>query len=333
MESSRLLEQLNQFWQKVPQQKLSFVVSLLLVIYCAHVLSNIIWQMVPTEQDKGRIVVAGGATGSNSASSASSRADLSQLLRLNIFGEENKAPAKPKPVVQTQSAPKTRLNVTLTGIVANNVSSTSDTSVAIIESSSGQSTYGINDKIDGTQARVEQILIDRVILVVSGRYETLMLDGIEYSTTVPSSADEMKDATAKAAASQIKARPAAQRETKKETTEPKRMDRRGDTELSQTLREQREEMFSDPKKLMDYIRIRPFRQKGELMGYRLTPGKEPALFKQVGLKHNDLAVNINGYDLTDMQQALSVMKELRSMTEATITVMRDDSPVEIILAL
>lgn len=330
MESSRFFEQLNQFWQKVPQQKLSYAVCLLLVAYCAHVLSNIIWQLVPTEQDQGRIVVAG--VSSNTSSSTSSNLDLSQLISLNLFGEENKAPVKPKPVVQTQAAPKTRLNVTLTGIVANNESSTSDTSVAIIESSSGQSTYGINDKIDGTQAKVEQILIDRVILAVSGRFETLMLDGIEYSTTIPGSADEMKDSTAKAAASQIKAGPAPVAKQKPKA-EPKKMDRRGDTELSQTLREQREEMFSDPKKLMDYIRIRPFRQKGELLGYRLTPGKDPSLFKQVGLKHNDLATNINGYDLTDMQQALTVMKELRSMTEASITVMRDDSPIEIILAL
>jgi len=330
MESSRLLEQLNQYWQKVPQQTLSKLVAFLLVLYCAHLVSNIIWQMVPTESEQGALVVPHKQASNQSQSK--SELDVSRLLRINVFGEENKKAEAPKPVVQTKTAPKTRLNVTLTGLVADNSSNVSPTSVAIIESSGGQNTYGIGDKIDGTQAKVDQIFIDRVILLVSGRYETLMLEGIEYSTTVPGSANEMKDGTAKKIAAQTKVS-SSKKSDNRNVSRPKTMDKRADIELSQSLREQREQMFEDPKKLMDYIRIRPFRQKGELKGYRLTPGKDPSLFKKVGLKHNDLATNINGYDLTDMQQALSVMKELRTMTEASITVMRDDSPVEIILAL
>ena len=84
---------------------------------------------------------------------------------------------------------------------------------------------------------------------------------------------------------------------------------------------------------MDVIRIRPHKEQGELKGYRLSPGKDAALFKQVGLKRNDLAVSINGNDLTDMQQALAVMAELKTMTEATITVERQNELIDIILAL
>ena len=97
--------------------------------------------------------------------------------------------------------------------------------------------------------------------------------------------------------------------------------------------EQREQLFDDPKQLLDYINISPKREAGQLIGYRLRPGKDPSLFERAGLKHNDLAININGYDLTDMQQALSLMRELRQLTEANITVLRDGSPVQIILAL
>jgi len=332
MESSRLLEQVNQLWLKVPQKTLSKVISLLLVIYCANLISNIVWQFVPTEPDMGVIESTGSQV--NQGKERAKELDLSSLLALNIFGEENRKKAPPKPVAPTKSAPKTRLNVTLTGLVADSTSNVSPTSVAIIESAGGQNTYGIGDKIDGTQARVDQIFIDRVILAVSNRFETLMLDGIEYSTTVPNSADDMKDGTEKSIAAQRQVAPSTVRnKSENKRRDPKKMDKRADIELSQSLREQRAQMFDDPKKLMDYIRIRPYRQKGELKGYRLTPGKDPSLFKRVGLKHNDLATNINGYDLTDMQQALSVMKELKTMTEATITVMRNDSPVEIILAL
>lgn len=329
MESSRLFEQLSLVWQKIPQQKLSSLVTFALIIYCAHVLSTVVWQLVPVTQDKGRIVAAPITTNANSDSA--SQFDVSKITRLNLFGEENKKEIKPvAPKPQAQSAPKTRLNVTLAGLVADSTDPRSDSSAAIIESSGGQATYGIGDKVKGTQATVDQIFIDRVILLVGSRYESLMLDGIEYSQTVASNPEEMIDANSKAAASQ-KVGPAPSKRAR--DAERKTMDRRNDLELSQSLRQKREQMFDDPKKLMDFIRIRPFRQQGELKGYRLTPGKDPSLFEQVGLKHNDLAININGYDLTDMQQALSVMKELRTLTEANITVMRNDSPVDIILAL
>ncbi|MDO6720457.1 type II secretion system protein GspC [Psychrosphaera sp. 1_MG-2023] len=333
MESSRFFEQLNRFWQKVPQQKLSILVTIMLLLYCANMVANMVWQLVPVSPSKGQFVTVSGIK-SNATTQQASQLDMSALLKLNLFGDESKVPEVVKPVVTNTDAPKTRLNVTLTGLVADNSSSTSQTSVAIIESAGNQSTYGIGETIDKTQAKVDQILLDRVILSVSGRYETLMLEGIEYSTTIPGSADEMVDETSKLADSQIikgTARPTVKRPKVKAT--PKKMDKRADVELSKSLREQREQLFSDPKKLMDYIRIRPDRKGGELRGYRLTPGKDPSLFKQVGLKHNDLAVNINGFDLTDMKQALSVMRELRSMTEASITVLREDTTVEIILAL
>ena len=121
------------------------------------------------------------------SSQTSSKVDLSSLLGLHLFGEEGKVEAPKPKVVVNQNAPKTRLNVTLTGLVADSsdpISST--TSVAIIESKGGQNTYGIEDKISGTRASIYQIFVDRVILLVSGRYETLMLDGIEYSTKPPS---------------------------------------------------------------------------------------------------------------------------------------------------
>jgi general secretion pathway protein C len=259
---------------------------------------------------------------------------VSKLLSLNLFGEYNKVIEAPKPVVQQTSAPKTRLNVTLVGLVADSTSNTSDSSVAIIESSGGQNTYGINQKVDGTSAIVHQIFIDRVILSVSGRFETLMLEGIEYSTSIPGSANEMQDDLSAKANEQAVSRPEPRPDAKPDRpAPPQKVDRRNDVELSQSLRKQREDMLSDPKKIMDYIRIRPERRNGELKGYRLSPGKDPSLFSQVGLKRNDLAVTINGYDLTDMKQALTVMKELRTMTEANITVLRDDAPVEIILAL
>lgn len=317
-----MLEQVNQFSRKLPHKVISKYVTLALLAYLAYYVAVMVWQVVPVQNSLGKVVAAGVKT---QYTAKNSSVDLNSLVSLNLFGEEGKISApKPEPKLN-QNAPKTRLNVTLTGLVADSSDPLSATSVAIIESRDGQNTYSINDKISGTSASIYQILVDRAILSVSGRFETLMLDGIEYSTTPPSFQSKAKAATV----------------VPKKAVEPKKLaqakreklDKRQDMELASSLREQREELFKDPKKLMDVIRIRPYRQNGELKGYRLSPGKDAKLFKQVGLKRNDLAISINGNDLTNMQQALAVMAELKTMTEATITVVRQDELIDIILAL
>lgn len=324
MESSRLLEQINTFAGKLPHQKMSKIATVLLVVYCAYILAGLIWQLVPVTSNHGSININHTSSEANQAVNVDN-IDISTLLGLNIFGDLKKsAITKPKPKSDKQ-APKTRLNVRLTGLVADSSNATSATSVAIIENGGNQHTYGVDEKIHGTTASVHEILIDRVILYVSGRFETLMLDGIEYSTTVPGSDNKVDE----------RALPSNITGPRKDKTISKKqqLDKRDNIALSESLRQQRKQLFEDPKKLLDVIRIKPFRQSGQLKGYKLSPGKEGKLFKEVGLKRNDLATNINGYDLTDMQQALTVMKELRSMTEATITVVRGDTAIDIILAL
>ena len=340
MESSRLIEQISQIINKAPQALIAKVMTVLLVIYSAYLLAFTAWQFFASPVSHGTISVA--PLSASDSNQDASRVNVGELVGLNLFGKEVVADKKPAPKPTTSVAPKTRLALTLTGIVADNSSNVSATSVAIIESRNAQSTYGIGDQIESTQAKVDQILLDRVILSVGSRYETLMLEGIEYSTTIPGAADELKDninvdaIRSKTPEPSRRTERQPQREkhsTRPARAEPQQVDKSEDTDLSEDLREQREQLFEDPKQLLDYINITPQREAGELLGYRLRPGKDPSLFQRSGLKHNDLAIDINGYDLTDMQQALSLMRELRELTEANITVLRDGSPVQIILAL
>lgn len=312
-----MLEQVNQLSRNVPHKTLSKYVTLALVIYLAYYTASLVWQIVPVQNSVGKVVAAGVKT---QYTQTNLGVDLGQLISIELFGEEGKV-TEPKPAPKlNQSAPKTRLNVTLTGLVADSGDPVSATSVAIIESRDGQNTYGISDKISGTNATIYQILIDRVILSVSGRFETLMLDGIKYSTTPPSYQTQAKAATVKP-----KQKLAQQKREK--------LDKRKDMELAKSLRQQRAELFKDPTRLDQVIRIRPYRPNGELKGYRLSPGKDAKLFKEVGLQRNDLAISINGNDLTNAQQAFAVMAELKTMTEATITVVRQGELIDIILAL
>eukprot|EP00493_Phyllostaurus_siculus_P008977 UN09089 len=64
---------------------------------------------------------------------------------------------------------KTRLSINLTGIVA--VSNDDKAGIAIIESQGRQVSYLVEEVVQGTRAEVAQILPDRVILSVNGRFE------------------------------------------------------------------------------------------------------------------------------------------------------------------
>mgnify|MGYP003365547625 FL=1 len=106
-----------------------------------------------------------------------------------------------------------------------------------------------------------------------------------------------------------------------------------DPNIKQALIETREELLEEPGKLFDYIRVSQAMSDGELIGYRLSPGKEPELFKQMGLQNNDLAVAINGYQLTDLKQAMAAINELRNSTDATITIERDNQQIDVQFSL
>ncbi|KZN44788.1 type II secretion system protein GspC [Pseudoalteromonas luteoviolacea] len=294
------IQQLQKIIQGLPHAKLSRAVVFLAVVYIAFLLSQLFWLLWPKPETK---LLSTNPIHSQSVQQAVSS---SSILTQNIFGKANEKPKaenKPKPVIS--NAPETQLNVRLTGIVA--VSQNDVAGLAIIESQGRQETYLVHDAVKGTRAKLAQVLPDRVILDVSGRFETLMLDGIDFTQQV------------------------AMLTTPKRNSEPKAR-KIGDNTRSE-LAQRRQELLNEPGKLFDYIRISPERRNGQLVGYRLRPGKDPELFKKMGLKNNDLAIAINGYQLTDMKQAMTAMNELRESTDANITIERDGRILDVQFSL
>ncbi|WP_125784427.1 type II secretion system protein GspC [Pseudoalteromonas rubra] len=293
------LQQLQKLLHNLPHAKLSRLVVYLAVVYIAFLFAKLFWLLWPVPQTQP-LPTQSQVYAQNSAA-VSSRS----ILGHNVFGKANEKPVveAPKPVIS--DAPETQLNVRLTGIVA--VSQNDAAGLAIIDSQGRQETYLVEDPIKGTRAKLAQVLPDRVILDVSGRFETLMLDGIEFSRQVATPVQSRRASVAKS----------------------NRMSSRAREELKQ----RRDELLAEPGKLFDYIRISPERRNGQLVGYRLRPGKDPELFKKMGLKNNDLAIAINGFQLTDMKQAMSAMNELRNSTDASITIERDGQTVDVQFSL
>lgn len=288
-----------------PLSKATFWIGLFFSLFLA---AQITWKLVPVEQTSAQWQVnpvsVSGSSGTN--------VDVSGLQQLSLFGRVDANGAKPKaePVVENiTDAPKTSLSILLTGVVA---STAEQKGLAVIESSGGQETYSLGDKIKGTSASLKEVYADRIIITNSGRYETLMLDGLQY--------------TSKSDANQ-------QLQEAKSDRTIDRVDQRGNSDISRELSDSRDELLADPSKITDYLAISPVNNNGEIAGYRLNPGKDAELFRQAGFQANDLAKSINGYDLTEMSQALEMMAQLPELTEVSVMVEREGQLVEIMFSL
>jgi len=277
------------------QKQLHTLIVVMLSLYLIAFTAKMMWRIIPEPQLSATIAV--GGIPKASVASAQSGVDIAKIQQLNLFGD---AVAAPQPInnAPVTDAPKTQLNLTLTGVVA---SSVEQASTAIIENRGNQAVYGLGEKIEGTNATLQQVYRDRVIIKNGIRNETLMLDGIDY------------DEANKRRQQQTRRQPAPVRsapDTRKLSEEA--------IEATASLRER-------PANFTDFISISPKTDEGQLIGYQVSPGKEPALFQSAGLQAGDVIAQINGLDLTDMQQSQEALSELRNAQSLELTIIRDGS--------
>ncbi|WP_258239950.1 type II secretion system protein GspC [Pseudidiomarina homiensis] len=277
---------------------LLWVLTALFAIYAVWTLAQMTWQMIAPVSPPASGPLKIQVQQQNNAGNTS----LSRLADLNLFGTSTVTAS------DTRNAPKTQLNVRLLGVTASNVP---ERSAAIIEKDRRQEVYVIGDKIAGTQVSIEEIYADRVILNNNGALETLELEGI----------GELSEGLSLTLENQQR----AQRDQSDESaTEPA-------VEVEQAYQELRQ--GGDSTALLDYIRISPAMSGNGLQGYRLSPGKYPELFTNAGFKAGDIAVAINGQDLTDVASAQAAIGELRNARQIIVTVLRDDEYLDLELAV
>lgn len=245
----------------------------------------------------------------NTSASRAPTVNVGSLTRLNLFGESSGESSTS--TQQAQNAPKTQLNLRLVGVSA---SSNPLRSAAIIEQGNSQQTYIIGDELQNASVTVVEIYADRVILDNNGRLETLELEGIGELS------DGLSLTLANSAASSSSAN----------NSDRDRANSNNESQLdAEELSRQMADIQAEPSSLFNYVKVSPVQENGELIGYRLSPGQNPELFRAAGLESGDLAVSINGYDLTNISSAMAATEELKNSSEATIAVMRNDEYIEL----
>ncbi|TEW52692.1 type II secretion system protein GspC [Psychromonas algicola] len=227
--------------------------------------------------------------------------DTYGLQKQFLFGEYEGIRSALK-VQDLKEVPKTRLRISLVGIIA---ASDPTLSSVIIEYKGKQDSYFLDSVIAGANARIDEIYHDRIIIVVDGEQQVLVLDGLDDNASV----------------------------VQKNTTSKPRRTSRNRREQSTEIALDRKELLSNPSKLLDYINISPVREGNEVKGYRVKPGKDASLFEEAGLQSGDLAVELNGVDLTDTSEAVGLMKEFPTMTEITLTIDRNGELNELFFSI
>jgi general secretion pathway protein C len=296
----------NHFWLLLLkyQGQINRLVVALLVIFLLAYLAELTWRIWPQGELAHSTLPSTSVT--PIASGGNSNLDLLPVKRLNLFGDFQAAPVTEQTVTD---APETKLNLTLTGVVASSVEAEG---AAIIENRGSQETYGLGDKIIGTNATLREVFRDRVIIRNGVINETLMLDGVDF--------DEANKKRARAPR-----RPAPEM-----APSPSQNDV---ITLSDDVIDATRMLQQQPANFTDFISVAPHSANGELQGYRVSPGKKPELFKAAGLQSGDVITDINGLNLTDPQQAVEAMGELRAAQSLQITVSRDDELLTLFLDL
>ncbi|MDR9826367.1 type II secretion system protein GspC [Vibrio sp. FNV 38] len=281
---------------KQHQQRTSLLLVILLLSSSAWLLGKMVWMLLEPETQitqwrAGQISSAGEVNRTS--------IDLSKVHNAHWFGryQADAAPVERQQPVVTD-APKTKLNLTLVGVVA---SSSVHKSLAVVANRGQQATYGLDELIEGTRAKLKAVLVDRVIIENAGRDETLMLDGVDYKKRSQTSATN----------------PVQSRQSS--APEPD----------SGRLEQIQQEISQDPQQLFQYVRMSQVKRDGDVVGYRLSPGKDRELFESIGLQNGDVATQLNGQDLTDPAAMGQIFQDIGNLTELSLTVERDGQPYDV----
>ncbi|MGL5345327.1 MAG: type II secretion system protein GspC [Plesiomonas sp.] len=246
-------------------------------------------------------------------------ADLGIVFQQQWFGLLSPVKSASEPV--TKVVVPTKLNFVLRGVAP---SQDSTRSVAVIEAQGKQQSYMLGEKIAGSNVTLLAVEPLQVLLDNAGQHEVLRLLG--------------EPAALESSTSPVRGNSTSNKPPNTATQEPPIVDAAAaDSGVAEgsvvkaDLAEVRALIARDPQKVLNYIRLSPVRKEKTLVGYRVSPGANRALFDSFGLKDQDIAVALNGLDLTDDKQALQVMQQLATLPSITLTVQRAGMRYDILI--
>jgi len=302
----------QRFWIGRLDTRLPVIATVLVIILLAHSLAKLTWNLAP-----------GPGVEDNTASDQRQKPRATRVVReqplankiggFNLFGRYEPKQEVMEPV-RPAVVPETKLNLKLRGVFA---SKDKDAARAIIADSRGdEDSYRIGSELPGG-AILSEIHPDRVILEHNGRFETLKL---------PVESAEVGDSGSGGDSSMVSApsfSPVPDRNINRSNIESLS---ESTTDNAQLLGQYRNALLNDPNSVMGLINVRPYQKDGQLVGYRLRPGKDRALLRRFGLRSGDIVTSVNGVPMNNPVKALEVLRDLSTASQISVDVLRNGAP-------
>lgn len=311
--------------RKVPVRVWRTLVALLLVLWLAHSLASLFWLLVP-EPQLPQAQVAPNALESSRPPESAQRVDIAELKSMQIFGRLDQETASQVAEAGPAAGPRiedeavdTQLRMTLQGVID---SSEAEGGRAIIASGKSQEIYARNDKLpEGQNVTLEKILPLRVILNNNGRYESLWLY-------------QDKDFAVNRRNEPVPDTPSRSWEGDEAsllpTEEPQVIDEETSVEAGvgpQTEVESQLEQAS--RSLSDVVSMSIHREDGQIVGYKIRPGRDRELFESLGLEAGDVVMAVNGTQLSSPQKVMELYRNMGDTSSASLLIKRGEQELNI----
>lgn len=322
---NHLARQGSALFRKVPPRVWRSLVALLLVLWLAHSFASLFWLLMP-EPELPQAQVAPNALESARAPESAQRVDIAELKNMQIFGRLDQEAASQVAETEPAAGPRiedeavdTQLRMTLQGVID---SSEEQGGRAIIASGKNQEIYAPGDKLpEGQNVTLEKILPLRVILNNNGRYESLWLY-------------QDKDFVANRRSEPVPDTPGRSWEGDEAsllpTEEPQATDGETGAETDEGPQTEVEsELEQASRSLSDVVSMSIHREDGQIVGYKIRPGRDRELFESLGLEAGDVVMAVNGTELTSPQKVMELYRNMGDTSSASLLIKRGEQELNI----
>ena len=239
--------------------------------------------------------------------------DYATITAWHLFGrmEANQPVAAPPPVI-----PVTPLDLRLAGVFF--IEQNDNRALALIAEGGGlERGYRIGDSLPGG-ARLEQIQRDHVVVSRQGRREVLNLPKLDEAVRPPSPIPE--DPPSVEPMPEPEPEPAG-------SAEPQVIDA---TAVAQQLRG---EAAARPQVLQNIAFATPYVQNGQFVGFRLRPGRDRRLMRQLNLHSGDVITEVNGTRINNPMQGFAILREVLNADQINVRVLRGGAEIPLAFSL
>lgn len=314
------LQRLFGFISRVPLERWQWLIILLLVIWLSHSLARIFWLVMPDPVIPPATVTSLASASPGADASGAAPINIAQVKELAPFGDTAAEPAQEaQPVASANgienNAADTQLNLILRGVLSSNDEKAAR---AIISTGDRSDVYGIGDTIPvGNNVTLAKVLDLRVIINNNGSFESLWM----YKDDPNAPKLGAVAAPAVQQPNPAYSNPASQQQR------PVYADRR--QRFDSPSRAEGDAMGQASKTLADVVAMSIYRENGQVVGYKIRPGRNAELFNSLGLQTDDIVTAVNGVPLSSPGKIMEIYKSMGTATSANLEIRRGGSTVNL----